>query len=195
MLQSNGRLIAAQPAALTAATSAPAALLALGLTVLPLSLHHAGFFPFGPAVLGIFLFYGGLSLIVVGLLEWRRGNAFGSVLFTPLGLFWLSLIGLAALPEAGLAQAPRPSTMVVYLVMWGFFAAILCDGARRLGREVAVVLALLTALFFLLAAGIASGSPALLTVAGCEGIACGFSALYAGIARFIGGACDRSGEG
>jgi hypothetical protein len=185
------RLAAPLPFA-RAASLPPAGLLALGLTVLPFSLHHAGLFPLGAALLGMAFFYGGLVQIAAGLYEWRRGNAFGSVVCTAFGLFWLSLIALAALPEAGFARAPRTQNMASYLLLWGAFAAVLGNGARALGREVTVCLTLLAGFFLLLAAGLFAGNPVLLAVAGCTGVACGFSALYAGVIRFIGEACGRS---
>ena len=53
------------------------------------------------------LFYGGLAQIIAGFLEFKKGNTFGLTAFTSYGCFWLSLVGLIALPKMGLAE-PTP---------------------------------------------------------------------------------------
>ena len=170
---------------------APAAgLIALGLTTILLSLYHAGFFPFGPAALGMGLFYGALGQIAAGLAAWRRHNAFGAVLGTAFGLFWLSLIALVVLPEAGFGRAPQPSALSSYLALWGLFTTILYTGAGRFGRELQIFLAMFGLFLLLLAAGAAVGSPLLNAMAGGEGMACGLAGIYAGTLRLLSGGAE-----
>ncbi len=58
-------------------------------------------------------------------------------------------------------------------------------GTLRLNRALQVVFFTLFILFFLLAIGEGTGSPAILTIAGWEGIFCGLSAIYAGLAQVL----------
>lgn len=184
MFHSTTRDFACESPATGEVSGAPAAgLIALGLNTLLFGLYHADLFPFGEAMLAMGLFYGALGQIAAGLTAWRKQNAFGTVLCTAFGLFWLSQIALVVLPATGFGWAPQAAASSIYLAMWGLFTTILFNGSRRLDLELAVVFALLAALLFLLAAGIASGNQTLLAAAGCEGIGCGFSAIYAGVAR------------
>lgn len=184
MLQPTFKTFADAPAADQATTAAPAAtLIILGLTTILLSLYHAGFFPFGAAALGMGLFYGALGQIASGLVAWKRNNAFGAVLGTAFGLFWLSQVAMVVLPKTGFGQAPQPSGLSSYLALWGLFTTILYTGTGRLGRELQIFLAMLGLFLLLLAAGAAAESPLLDAVAGGEGIACGLAGIYAGIVR------------
>ncbi len=76
--------------------------------------------------------------------------------------------------------------MAAYLVMWGLFTAVMFIGTLRLNRALQVVFGSLTILFFLLAIGDFTGASAGFKHAtGYEGIFCGFSAIYAGLAQVL----------
>jgi len=90
------------------------------------------------------------------------------------------------LPKAGLGVAgPSGMAMPAYLAMWGVFTAVLFIGTLRLNRALQVVFASLTILFALLAIGDAQGSAAIGKIAGWEGLFCGASAIYAGLAQVL----------
>lgn len=55
----------------------------------------------------------------------------------------------------------------------------------RINKALQVVFGTLTILFFLLAIGNFTGSTMILTIAGYEGILCGFTAIYAAMAQVI----------
>jgi len=70
--------------------------------------------------------------------------------------------------------------------MWGLFTAVMFLGTRRLSLALQVVFATLTILFFLLAYGYFAGASAGFKHAtGYEGIFCGFSAIYTGLAQVL----------
>jgi len=69
--------------------------------------------------------------------------------------------------------------------MWGLFTGVMFIGTLKLNRALQVIFASLTILFFLLALGDATGNAALKRLAGYEGIFCGFSAVYAGLAQVL----------
>ncbi len=169
----------------TTANPAPLGLLGFGMTTVLLNLHNAGFFPLDAMILGMGIFYGGLGQIIVGIMEWKKNNTFGATAFTSYGLFWLSLVALIVLPKTGFGTAPTAAAMTSYLVMWGLFTAVLFVGTLKLNRALQVVFASLTILFFLLAIGDATENHLIKTVAGYEGIFCGLSAIYTGLAQVL----------
>lgn len=169
----------------TTANPAPLGLLGFGMTTVLLNLHNAGVFPLDAMILGMGIFYGGLGQIIVGIMEWKKNNTFGATAFTSYGLFWLTLVALIILPKTGFGAAPTEMAMTAYLTMWGLFTGILFLGTLRLSRALQVVFGSLTILFFLLAIGDATGNHLIKVIAGYEGIFCGFSAIYTGLAQVL----------
>ena len=169
----------------TTSNPAPLGLLGFGMTTVLLNLHNAGLFSIGAMILAMGIFYGGVAQILAGYMEFKKGNTFGTTAFTSYGLFWLTLVGLIVMPVLGWANAPDNAAMVAYLVMWGLFTAFMFVGTLKLNRALQVVFASLTVLFFLLAIGDATGSATIKTIAGYEGIFCGFSAIYTAIAQVL----------
>ncbi len=167
------------------ANPAPLGLMGFGMTTVLLNLHNAGFFALGSMILAMGIFYGGLAQIIAGIQEWKKNNTFGATAFTSYGIFWLSLVGLLILPKMGLADAPDKTSMAAYLAMWGLFTAIMFIGALKTNRALQFVFASLTILFFLLALGEITGNSTITMIAGYEGIICGFSAIYAGLAQVL----------
>jgi len=131
------------------------------------------------------IFYGGLTQVIAGIMEWKKGNTFGTTAFTSYGLFWLTLVGLIVIPSLKWADAPAKTAMVAYLTMWGIFTGVMFIGTPKLNKALQFVFASLTILFFLLAIGDATGSTAIKRLAGYEGIVCGFSAIYTALAQVL----------
>lgn len=176
------------------ANAAPLGLLGFGLTTVLLNLVNAGCFPLDGMILAMGLVYGGIAQVMVGILEYRRGNTFGTTVFTSYGLFWLSLVMLLVLPNTSVftgINTPTGTAMGAYFVMWGIFSFAMFFGTLRANRVLQFVFMSLTVLFFLLAAQDLMGNVALLgsfkigTLAGYEGIICGLSAIYLGIAEVL----------
>ncbi len=169
----------------TTSNPAPLGLMGFGMTTVLLNVHNAGLYEIGSMVLAMGIFYGGMAQIIAGIMEWKKGNTFGTTAFTSYGLFWLSLVGLILLPQMGLSQPPANSAMVAYLIMWGIFTGVMFIGTLKLSRALQFVFATLTVLFFLLALGDATGSSTIKTIAGIEGIICGLSAIYTALAQVL----------
>ncbi|MDD1702495.1 MAG: acetate uptake transporter [Methanoregula sp.] len=167
------------------ANPAPLGLVGFGMTTVLLNLHNAGFFALGSMILAMGIFYGGLAQIIAGIEEWKKNNTFGATAFTSYGLFWLSLVAILVLPKMGLAEASDKTAMAAYLAMWGIFTLVMFIGTLRANRVLQLVFGTLTILFFLLAIGDATGNATITTIAGYEGIVCGFSAIYAGLAQVL----------
>jgi len=167
------------------ANPAPLGLMGFGMTTVLLNLHNAGIFELGSMILAMGIFYGGLAQVIAGIMEWKKGNTFGTTAFTSYGLFWLSLVALIVMPKMGLTAAPENSAMISYLLMWGIFTGVLFIGALKLSRALQFVFASLTLLFFLLALGDYTNNITIKHIAGYEGIICGFSAIYAALAQVL----------
>jgi uncharacterized protein len=170
----------------TTANPAPLGLLGFGMTTVLLNLHNAGFYELNSMILAMGICYGGLAQIIAGIMEWKKGNTFAATAFISYGLFWLSLVTLVVLAKAGLSAPSNDVAMAAYLAMWGLFTAVMFLGTLRLNRALQVVFGTLTILFFMLAIGDFTGASAGFRHAtGYEGIVCGFSAIYAGLAQVL----------
>ncbi|HEV2483399.1 MAG TPA: acetate uptake transporter [Puia sp.] len=167
------------------ANPAPLGLCAFGTTTVLLNLHNAGVFEMNSMILAMGIFYGGIAQVIAGVLEAKKNNTFGLTAFTSYGCFWLSLVALIVMPKMGWIAGPSESGMVAYLIIWGLFTLLLFFGTLKLSRALQFVFATLTVLFFLLALGDYTGNDAIKHIAGYEGIICGASAIYTGIAGLL----------
>jgi succinate-acetate transporter protein len=167
------------------ANPAPLGLLGFGMTTILLNLHNAGVFELSAMILAMGIFYGGLAQVIAGILEWKKGNTFGTVAFTSYGFFWLTLVALLILPKLGLAEAASANSMTAYLAIWGIFTAFLFVGTLKLNKATQFIFGSLTILFALLAIGDYTGSSLIKQIAGIEGIICGASAFYAAMAQIL----------
>lgn len=136
-------------------------------------------------ILAMGIFYGGIAQIIAGIMEWKKNNTFGATAFISYGSFWLTLVGLLVLPELGWGVVPTASAMTAYLFMWGLFTGVMYIGTLKLNRALQFIFGSLTILFFLLAIGDIAGNTVIKQIAGYEGIICGFSAIYAGLAQVL----------
>jgi succinate-acetate transporter protein len=162
------------------ANPATLGLMAFGMTTVLLNLHNSGLFPIGSMILAMGLFFGGVAQVIAGIMEYRNNNMFGLTAFTAYGLFWMTLVALLVLPKLGLAEPASQTAMAAYLMIWGMFTALMTVSAARLNKALLTVFVTLTILFVLLAIG--QYNPLVHTIAGYEGIICGFTAIYTGFA-------------
>src|SRR6266516_568244 len=170
----------------TTANPAPLGLLGFGMTTVLLNLHNAGFYELNAMILAMGICYGGIAQVIAGMMEWRKGNTFATTAFLSYGLFWFSLVTLIILAKLGWASPSNDTAMASYLAMWGLFTAVMLIGTLRLNRALQVVFGTLTILFFLLAIGdYTNASAGFKHFTGYEGIFCGFSAIYAGLAQVL----------
>lgn len=167
------------------ANPAPLGLCAFGMTTVLLNIHNAGFFEMNSMILAMGIFYGGIAQVIAGILEAKKNNTFGLTAFTSYGFFWLSLVALIVMPKLGWAAAASEDAMAAYLAMWGIFTLFLFFGTLKQNRAIQFVFGSLTLLFFLLAAGDITGNASIKHIAGFEGIICGASAIYAGMAGVL----------
>ena len=170
----------------TTGNPAPLGLLGFGLTTVLPNLHNAGFYELNAMILAMGICYGGIAQVIAGMMEWKKGNTFATTAFISYGLFWLSLVAMILMTKFGWATASNEKAVAAYLFMWGLFTLVMFIGTLRLNRALQFVFASLALLFFLLAYGdYASASPGFKQFTGWEGIFCGFSAVYTGLAQVL----------
>ena len=190
------------------ANAAPLGLLGFGMTTVLLNfVHNARLNPVDGMILGMGIFYGGLAQIIAGVLEYRKGNTFGTTAFTSYGLFWLSFVALNWLGVASVASVgvmpflggTTPWTVsqeafAAYFFMWGLFTFAMFFGTLKANRTLQFVFMSLATLFFLLAIKSTLLACTTLTATdlelftrliGAEGVICGFSAFYLAIAEVV----------
>jgi succinate-acetate transporter protein len=171
----------------TTANPAPLGLLGFGMTTVLLNFHNAGYYELNSMILAMGICYGGIAQIIAGMMEWKKGNTFATTAFISYGFFWLSFVTLVVLPTIIPSIKPSAENAVAtYLTMWGIFTAVMFIGTFRLNRALQVVFGTLTVLFFLLAIGDFTGaSDGFKHFTGYEGLVCGFSAIYTGLAQVL----------
>jgi uncharacterized protein len=167
------------------ANPAPLGLLGFGMTTVLLNLHNAGIFNLGSMILAMGLFYGGMAQIFAGWMEWKKGNTFGLTAFTSYGLFWETLVFIILMPKWGWFSGAQGGAMVAYLFMWGLFTFVMWIATLKHNKALQIVFFTLFILFWLLALGEGLKSSTISTIAGWEGIICGLSAVYLGLAQVL----------
>lgn len=169
------------------ANPAPLGLMGFGMTTVLLNIHNAGFFPISAMILAMGIFYGGLAQVIAGIMEFKKGNTFGTTAFTSYGLFWISLVALWIFPEisTGKGAKTEESFMAWYLFLWGVFTFFMWIGT--FGKSICLnfVFLSLWILFFLLAIRDWTGSALIGSIAGYEGIICGLSSIYLAMAEVL----------
>lgn len=170
------------------ANPAPLGLLGFGLTTILLNLHNAGFFALNSMILAMGLALGGFAQVLAGLMEFKKGNTFGTTAFTSYGLFNWSFVMLLLLPRISGFESfalPVGISSGSYFLVWGIFTLAMFVGTLKKNRALQFVFFSLGILFVLLALRDFFGSALIGTVAGYEGIICGASALYLAIAEVL----------
>jgi succinate-acetate transporter protein len=168
------------------ANPAPLGLMGFGMTTVLLNLHNAGGFELNSMILAMGICYGGIAQVIAGIMEWKKNNTFAATAFISYGFFWLSLVMIILLPKLNLSDPASAPAMTAYLALWGLFTGAMFIGTFRLSRALQVVFGTLTLLFFLLAYSEYAGpSDNFKHAVGYEGIICGLSAIYTGLAQIL----------
>src|SRR4030042_1908631 len=158
-----------------------------GLTTMLLNLHNVGIIKdFDTPIMGLGFFVGGLAQVIAGIMEFRKGNTFGTTAFLAYGTFWISLVfAVIAKDKMGLELVSKQG-LAWYLFLWGVFTGFMTVGTFKVNRVLQFIFVTLSVLFFLLAicnwSGIAAGT-GLMIVAGIIGLFTGFAALYLAMAE------------
>ena len=161
-------------------------LLGYGMPGVLLGLANAGIIQAGSMILAMAIFMGGFAMFTAGLMEWKKGNTYGMAAYSSYGLFWFSFAALLLMPVLGLAKdTGGAGAMAAYLALWGLFTLILFIGSLKMSRALQFVLGTLALVFFLEAAGAATGTGMFTIVAGYIGVISGLAAIYTALAPVL----------
>jgi succinate-acetate transporter protein len=169
------------------ANPAPLGLLGFGMTTILLNIHNAGYFPVNDVILSMGLFYGGISQIIAGIMEFKKNNTFGATAFTSYGFFWITLVAIFVFPDIAGGKVQHPDAVFIgwYLFLWGVFSFFMWIGTFGKSKVLQFVFLTLWILFFLLTLRDWTGLAWLGKVAGWEGIICGIAAIYLAMAEIL----------
>jgi succinate-acetate transporter protein len=174
------------------ANPAPLGLMGFGMTTIMLSLHNAGFIPLGAAILAMGIFFGGIAQLTAGLMEWKKGNTFGTTVFASFGFFWIIMVTIILAPKIGFASAETPQAMAALFFLWGLFSTYLTLGTIGTNRVFQTIFVALSAVLFLLAGSEAFASADLKLLAGYGGLLAGAFAVYLAMALVLNEALGRA---
>lgn len=133
------------------------------------------------AVLALALFYGGLAQLLAGMLEFRRGNTFGTTAFSTYGAFWLAF----AFYLWQFHGTPLGSGTGMFLIVFAIVTAYLTVAALRVNGAVLTVFVLLTLTFLVLAIGAFASSTGITKVGGWIGVVTAIAAFYTSAAVVV----------
>jgi uncharacterized protein len=156
-------------------------LVAFGFSTMLLQIFNLGIITSTvPLVFGFF--WGGVAQVIVGVIEGKRGDTFGLTAFTSYGLFWMAVSFYFMLIWAKII--PEDAVGLGWMcIMFAIFTAFMTIGTFKLTYTHTFVFASLTVLFVLLAGHFIGGWSS--KIAGVEGLFCGASAAYGGLAVAI----------
>ncbi len=180
-------LVAPAPAAV--ADSSPLGLSAFALTWFIFSLVNVGVnlgAGGSKVVLALALVYGGLTLLLTGMWEFRAGNTFAATAASSYGAFWLSYVVLLTPGLFGIGSAAISyQALGVYLLGWAIVTAILAIASLRTTGAFAAILVLLFLTYLLLGVAQLTDNDALQAVGGWLGILTAIVAWYAALAALL----------
>jgi succinate-acetate transporter protein len=181
--------ISAPAVATAVADPNPLGLSALALTWFFFSLVNVGAVPAGggaKVVLAVALVYGGLTLLLAGMWEFRAGNTLGATAAASFGAFWLSYVVLLTPGLFGISNtAIEYKPLGVYLLGWAIVTAILAIASLRTTVAFAATLVLLFLTFLLLGVAQFTDNDALTAVGGWLGILTALVAWYTALAALL----------
>ncbi|MFJ8160494.1 acetate uptake transporter [Streptomyces sp. NPDC096136] len=177
----------APPAPPASAVADPGALglAAFATTTFVLSWFNAGLIDHGveAVVLPLALFYGGITQLLAGMWEFRRGNTFAATAFASFGAFWLAYWAFARTVVPYLVRFPQLHQATgLFLLVWTVFTLYMTVAAARTTGAVLGVFATLSLTFLLLTVGAFAQSDGWTRAGGWAGLVTAVVAWYASFA-------------
>ena len=169
----------------TPANPAPLGFIAVGLTIVFYSFYVAGFYGLNSMIFTLGILYGGITLLIVSAMEFKNGNTFGTVAFGLYGIYWISDLLMLIFAKLGWGSAPDAASISLFYFIWGLFTVGIFIGTLKLSRYLQFFFLTLAILFFLLTASVLTGNLTITLIAGIEGIICGASGVYIGLAEVL----------
>jgi succinate-acetate transporter protein len=141
----------------------PLGFIAFGLTTFVLSVYNAGIWGIqvdSPpnVVIGLTVFYGGLTQFIVGQWSFAAGNALGAIAFSSYGAFYLAFSALY-IPWFGVIDAYETApahtknidpALAIFFLAWALFTILLWFGSFKTNIALSLALFLLALTLLLL---------------------------------------------
>ena len=165
------------------ANPGPLGLAGFAATTWMLSMVNAGWFSSDALgmVLALAFAYGGTIQMLAGIMEFPRGNTFGTIAFLSYGAFWWSFALFAQF-----FAAKVPGTFVGwYLFIWGFFTFYMWIASLRISQALQLVFLALWLTFLFLAIGAWGSASGFTVVGGYLGLITALLAFYLSAAEVI----------
>lgn len=167
------------------ADPAPLGLACFALTTFMLSTFNAGLLPKSAevAILGVALFYGGITQFFAGMWEFVKGNTFGALAFSSYGAFWMSLWYL--LVHANLRPEDSAKGVGIFLLAWTIFTLYMTVVTHHVSGLLFGLFLILSVTFVFLTVGAFAASAAMTQIGGFLGLITAFVAWYASFAGVL----------
>ena len=164
----------------------PLGLAAFALTTFILSCANAGFISpkAEAAVLGVALFYGGVTQLAAGMWEFLKGNVFGAMAFSSYGAFWLSFWYLVTYSAEGMG-ADKHVGVGIFLLGWTIFTSYMWLASIRVSNAILTTFSVLLLAFVFLTLGALLEQTGLTRVGGYFGLAAAAAAWYTSFAGLL----------
>ena len=167
------------------ANPAPLGLFGFAVTTMMLSLFNVKWFgpvEAFPLLMCTAFAFGGTAQFLAGLMEYPRGNTFGTVAFCSYGSFWWAF----GLYISGAFGKVALGPLGAWLVIWGVFTFVLWLATLKTGtRALQLVFLTLWVAFLLLGLSHLLNMDILHDIGGWIGMACAVLAFYAASAEVI----------
>lgn len=172
------------------ANPAPLGLIGFGATTWLLSMINAGWMSGDGLglVLAMAFAYGGTTQLIAGIMEYPKGNTFGTVAFISYGAFWWSF---ALFVHFFAAKVPA-AFVGWYLFVWGVFTFYMWIATFKKNKALMLVFLALWITFVLLALGEWTGSSGFHVAGGYVGLLTALLAIYLSAAEVINDSFGRT---
>lgn len=160
------------------ANAAPLGGLGFGMTTILYSIVGAGFFSMNSMLLSMAIFLGGITQIIAGLLEYKKGNTFGYVSFTMFGLYWFASACLTLMPSFVAVNVASMLFMGWFYLLWTVFAVMLFIQTMKMDKLTNTIFFTVVLLFGSITLSCFTGIKFIGNLAGWIGIMCGSLAMY-----------------
>jgi succinate-acetate transporter protein len=121
----------------TTGNPAPLGLFAFAMTTILRSLHNAGLLEINTMILGMGLFYGGRTQLIIGALEGKKGNPFGTVANSGRPGFWGPETRYQRLTRRRASRFSRAATLGSAATAPGVLARAVTWPAQRMRQSAA----------------------------------------------------------
>ncbi len=160
------------------ANASPLGSLGFGMTTILFSVVNAGFFGMNVMLLSMAIFLGGITQVVSGLLEYRKGNTFGYVSYTMFGLYWFTIASIYTILLFVPNISASTSFMATFYLLWTVFSFMLFLQTLKMDRLTNVIFLTVVLLFGTITLKSITEIGIVGNLSGWIGILCGSLAMY-----------------